>query len=84
MLQVACDHYHRWQKDIDLMHQLGLKHYRSAALSLDHAPIYLCCPSTNGNTMPAFTVFRTLNAISHADLAAEYALCCCIISATAQ
>jgi hypothetical protein len=27
-LQVACDHYHRWQEDIQLMQQLGLKHYR--------------------------------------------------------
>lgn len=25
---VACDHYHRWQQDIKLMQQLGLKHYR--------------------------------------------------------
>ena len=24
----ACDHYHRWQEDIELMHQLGLKAYR--------------------------------------------------------
>jgi beta-glucosidase/6-phospho-beta-glucosidase/beta-galactosidase len=29
-LQVACDHYHRWQEDIQLMQQLGLKHYRCA------------------------------------------------------
>lgn len=28
-LQVACDHYHRWQEDIQMMQQLGLKHYRS-------------------------------------------------------
>jgi beta-glucosidase/6-phospho-beta-glucosidase/beta-galactosidase len=25
---VACDHYHRWREDIELMQQLGLKHYR--------------------------------------------------------
>jgi len=25
---VACDHYHRYQEDIDLMHNLGLKAYR--------------------------------------------------------
>src|SRR5512140_2875731 len=25
---VACDHYHRWQGDIALMRELGLKNYR--------------------------------------------------------
>jgi beta-glucosidase len=25
---VACDHYHRWQEDVDLMRSLGLKGYR--------------------------------------------------------
>lgn len=25
---VACDHYHRWQEDVDLIHSLGLKAYR--------------------------------------------------------
>ena len=25
---VACDHYHRWQEDIELMKQIGLKSYR--------------------------------------------------------
>jgi beta-glucosidase len=25
---VACDHYHRWQEDVDLMQSLGLKAYR--------------------------------------------------------
>jgi beta-glucosidase len=25
---VACDHYHRWQEDIDLMSELGLRAYR--------------------------------------------------------
>lgn len=25
---VACDHYHRWQEDIALMHELGLRAYR--------------------------------------------------------
>lgn len=25
---VACDHYHRWREDIDIMRQLGLKAYR--------------------------------------------------------
>ncbi|WIA08142.1 hypothetical protein OEZ85_007598 [Tetradesmus obliquus] len=24
----ACDHYHRWREDVQLMQQLGLKHYR--------------------------------------------------------
>lgn len=27
-MDVACDHYHRWQQDIDLMADLGLKAYR--------------------------------------------------------
>ncbi len=22
---IACDHYHRWREDVDLMHALGLK-----------------------------------------------------------
>jgi hypothetical protein len=25
---VACDHYHRWPQDIQLMKELGMKHYR--------------------------------------------------------
>ncbi len=25
---IACDHYHRWQEDVALMRQLGLKAYR--------------------------------------------------------
>ncbi|MDA3961107.1 MAG: family 1 glycosylhydrolase [Planctomycetota bacterium] len=25
---VACDHYHRWEADLDLMAALGIKHYR--------------------------------------------------------
>jgi len=25
---VACDHYHRWQEDIQLMRSLGFKNYR--------------------------------------------------------
>lgn len=25
---VACDHYHRWREDIELMARLGVKHYR--------------------------------------------------------
>ncbi len=25
---VACDHYHRWREDVDLMKTLGLQHYR--------------------------------------------------------
>ena len=25
---VACDHYHRWQEDLDLMQEVGLKAYR--------------------------------------------------------
>ncbi|MBI5425674.1 MAG: beta-glucosidase [Opitutae bacterium] len=25
---VACDHYHRWREDLDLMVDLGVKHYR--------------------------------------------------------
>jgi len=27
-LDVACDHYHRYERDFDLMRQLGLRHYR--------------------------------------------------------
>jgi len=27
-LAVACDHYHRWEGDLDLIRALGLKHYR--------------------------------------------------------
>ncbi len=26
--QIACDHYHRWEADLDLMASLGIKHYR--------------------------------------------------------
>jgi beta-glucosidase len=25
---IACDHYHRWQEDVDLMHQIGIQAYR--------------------------------------------------------
>ncbi len=25
---VACDHYHRYDADADLMHELGIRHYR--------------------------------------------------------
>ena len=25
---VACDHYHRWEHDLDLMAELGIRHYR--------------------------------------------------------
>jgi beta-glucosidase len=25
---IACDHYHRWEADFDLMAELGIKHYR--------------------------------------------------------
>ena len=25
---VACDHYHRWESDLDLMHSLGIGSYR--------------------------------------------------------
>ena len=25
---VACDHYHRWREDLDLMQEVGLKAYR--------------------------------------------------------
>jgi beta-glucosidase len=25
---VACDHYHRWESDLDLMHRLGIRSYR--------------------------------------------------------
>lgn len=27
---VACDHYHRYQEDVDLMHKIGLKAYRTS------------------------------------------------------
>lgn len=27
-VQVADDHFHKWRDDIELMQQLGLKHYR--------------------------------------------------------
>ena len=26
--EVACDHYHRYEADVDLMRQLGIRHYR--------------------------------------------------------
>jgi beta-glucosidase len=25
---VACDHYHRWREDVDLMQRMGLNAYR--------------------------------------------------------
>mgnify|MGYP002009500551 CR=1 FL=1 len=31
---VACDHYHRWESDLDLMAELGLDAYRFSTSSL--------------------------------------------------
>lgn len=61
---VACDHYHRYQEDVALMADMGVKAYR---LSLSWARIW---PDTSGIPNPAGVAFyrELLSALRDADI----------------
>ena len=48
---IACDHYHRWESDFDLLASLGVKHYR---LSVSWSRLQ---PSGRGPLNPAAVEF---------------------------
>lgn len=50
---VACDHYHRWESDFDLMESLGIRHYR---LSLSWVRLQ---PTGEGELNPEGVAFYT-------------------------
>jgi beta-glucosidase len=50
---IACDHYHRWESDFDLMESLGIRHYR---LSLSWTRLQ---PTGEGDLNPAGVAFYT-------------------------
>jgi beta-glucosidase len=61
---IACDHYHRWREDIDLMKSLGLNAYR---FSISWPRVY---PSGRGQINPAGLDFydRLIDALLEAGI----------------